>query len=40
MTPKGAYFYHYYENYYTLSYIDQMWNLMRGKAFPEELIIR
>lgn len=40
MTPKGAYFYHYYENYYTLSYIDQMWNLMRVKAFPDELIIR
>ncbi|MPM60418.1 hypothetical protein SDC9_107269 [bioreactor metagenome] len=40
MTPKGAYFFHYYENYYTLSYIDQMWNLMRVKAFPDELIIR
>lgn len=40
MTPKGAYYYHYFENYYTLSYIDQMWNLMRIKAFPDELIIR
>ncbi|BAL01615.1 hypothetical protein OBV_44160 [Oscillibacter valericigenes Sjm18-20] len=40
MTPKGAYYYHYYENYYTLSYIDQMWNLMRVKAFPDELVIR
>lgn len=40
MTSKGAYFYHYYENYYTLSYIDQMWNLMRVEAFPDELIIR
>ena len=40
MTPKGAYYYHYYENYYTLSYIDQMWNLMRLNAFPDELVIR
>jgi coproporphyrinogen III oxidase-like Fe-S oxidoreductase len=40
MTSRGAYYYHYYENYYTLSYIDQMWNLMRAKAFPEELVIR
>ncbi len=40
MTTKGAYYYHYYENYYTLSYIDQMWNLMRVEAFPDELIIR
>ena len=40
MTPRGAYYYHYYENYFTLSYIDQMWNLMRTKAFPAELVIR
>lgn len=40
MTPKGAYYYHYYENYYTLSYIDQMWNLMRVEALPEGLVIR
>lgn len=40
MTPRGAYYYHYYENYYTLSYIDQIWNLMRVEAFPNELIIR
>lgn len=39
MTPKGAYYYHYYENYYTLAYIDQMWNLMRVNSFPEELVI-
>ena len=24
MTLKGAFYYHYYENYYTLSYNDQM----------------
>lgn len=40
MTPRGSYYYHYYENYYTLSYIDQMWNRMRNQAFPAELIIR
>lgn len=40
MTQKGAYYYHYFENYYTLSYIDQMWNLMRIQPFPPELIIR
>lgn len=40
LTTRGAYYYHYYENYYTLSYIDQMWNLMRTRAFPEELVIK
>ncbi|MDO5417894.1 MAG: radical SAM protein [Lachnospiraceae bacterium] len=35
MTGKGAFYYHYYENYYTLSYIDQMWGTMRKEAFPE-----
>ena len=37
MTLKGAFYYHYYENFYTLSYIDKMWNLMRQEAFPERL---
>ena len=40
MTAKGSYYYHYFEHYYTLSYIDQMWNLMRCTPFPESLIIR
>lgn len=40
MTPKGAYYYHYYENYYTLSYIDRMWNLLQVNSFPDELVIR
>ncbi len=35
MTRKGAFYYHYYENFYTLSYIDRMWGLMRKEAFPE-----
>ena len=40
MTTKGSYYYHYFEHFYTLSYIDRMWNLMRGTAFPEGLAIR
>lgn len=35
MTLKGAFYYHYYENFYILSYIDKMWGLMRKEAFPE-----
>lgn len=35
MTLKGAFYYHYYENFYTLAYIDKMWGLLRKKAFPE-----
>ena len=37
MTLKGAFFYHYYENFYTLSYIDKMWGILREKAFPESI---
>lgn len=37
MTAKGAFYYHYYENFYTLSYIDKMWGLLRKEAFPKEL---
>lgn len=37
MTLKGAFYYHYYENFYTLSYIDKMWSVMRNRAFPEEI---
>ncbi len=37
MTPKGAFYYHYYENFYTLAYIDKMWGIMRREAFPEEI---
>lgn len=37
MTLKGAFYYHYYENYYTLSYIDKMWGIMRTEAFPDKL---
>lgn len=37
MTLKGAFYYHYYENFYTLSYIDKMWGIMRKNAFPKEI---
>lgn len=37
MTLKGAFYYHYYENFYTLSYIDKMWGIMRREAFPEQI---
>ncbi len=37
LTLKGAFYYHYYENFYTLAYIDKMWGLMREQAWPEKL---
>ena len=37
MTLKGAFYYHYYENFYTLSYIDKMWGIMREEAFPKQI---
>ncbi len=37
MTPKGAFYYHYYESFYTLSYIDKMWGILRQEAFPERI---
>ncbi len=35
MTLKGAFYYHHYENFYTLSYIDKMWSIMRNQPFPK-----
>lgn len=40
MTAKGSYYYHYFESFYTLSYIDQVWSLMRSTPFPDKLVIR
>lgn len=37
MTLKGAFYYHYFENFYTLAYIDKMWGIMRKEAFPAKL---
>lgn len=39
MTLKGAFYYHYYENFYTLAYIDKMWGIMRKEAFPERITL-
>lgn len=39
MTLKGAFYYHYYENYYTLAYIDKMWGIMHHEAFPKEIFL-
>ena len=39
MTLKGAFFYHYYENFYTLAYIDKKWGTLRKEAFPKELTL-
>ena len=37
LTLKGAFYYHYYENFYTLAYIDKMWGIMRKEAFPQRI---
>lgn len=37
MTLKGAFYYHYYESFYTLSYIDKMWSILREAAFPKHI---
>ena len=39
MTLKGAFYYHYYENFYTLAYIDKMWGILRQNAFPERIVL-
>ena len=39
MTLKGAFYYHYYENFYTLAYIDKMWGVMRKEAFPKGITL-
>lgn len=39
MTLKGAFAYHYYENFYTLAYIDKMWGLLCREAFPEQMTL-
>jgi len=39
MTLKGAFYFHHYENFYTLSYIDKMWGIMRKEAFPKKITL-
>ncbi len=37
LTTKGVFYYHHFEGYYTLAYIDHMWNTMRQEPFPKGL---
>lgn len=37
LTLNGAFAYHYLEGFYTLKYIDKMWNTMRESSFPSKL---
>lgn len=39
LTRRGAFYFHRFESYYTLSYIDKMWGVLRREAFPQELRI-
>lgn len=39
MTLRGAFYYHYYEQFYTLAYIDKMWGILRKEAFPKRLTL-
>lgn len=39
MTPRGAFYYHHFESFYTLAYIDKMWGLMRNEAFPQKMTL-
>ncbi|MBO7096894.1 MAG: coproporphyrinogen III oxidase, partial [Lachnospiraceae bacterium] len=40
MTLKGAFYYHYFENFYTLAYIDKMWSVLRKEAFPKKIELK
>jgi len=39
LTSKGAFYFHYYEGYYTLAYIDKMWGLLRENPFPSGMTL-
>ncbi len=39
LTGKGAFYFHYYEGYYTLAYIDKMWGLLREDPFPSGMTL-
>ena len=39
LTPRGVFFYHYFEGYYTLSYINKMWHIMNKEDFPRALVL-
>ena len=37
LTKRGTYYFYYFERFYTLSYIDKMWNIMRKQSFPQKI---
>ena len=39
LTPKGIFYFHHYEQFYTLSYIDKMWGILSREAFPQEIVL-
>lgn len=39
LTDKGAFYYHHYENYYTLAYIDKMWGTLGRVPFPGRMTL-
>jgi oxygen-independent coproporphyrinogen-3 oxidase len=39
LTRRGVYYYHYFEQFYTLAYIDKMWGIMRETPFPERITL-
>ncbi len=39
MTPRGAFYYHYFESFYTLAYIDKIWGMLRENAFPQRMAL-
>lgn len=40
LTIRGSYYFHYFESFYTLSYIDQMWNCLRKEVNPKNIRIQ
>ena len=39
LTGKGVFYFHYYEGFYTLAYIDRMWGFLRNEPFPEKMVL-
>ena len=39
LTSKGAFYFHHYESFYTLAYIDKMWGILRHEDFPQEIVL-
>ena len=39
LTSKGVFAYHYFEGFYTLKYIDRMWNVLAKEDFPTSITL-